>query len=326
MGPSLEVLWEPELLPPARYPGDHKGPPDFHRSHEQERRWQELLTSAEVLFGFPDDSATELGRLLKSSSTARWVQAMAAGAGEQLRAAQLQPAALERVIITTASGVHAIPLAEFCLLGLLAFTKNLPRMLEDRSARRWDEYPSRELTGQTLVILGLGAIGGEVARLARAFGMRVIGVNRRGATDSEHVERMVPMKELANVLPQVDALVVALPLTDETRGMIDARALRSLKPGAVLVNVGRGQVIDEGAMIESLRSGRLGGAALDVTAAEPLPPDSPLWELPNVLLSPHTAALSFRENERIVDLFLENCRRYLDGQELINRIDPGRFY
>ncbi|HWD63907.1 MAG TPA: hypothetical protein VG405_01935, partial [Solirubrobacteraceae bacterium] len=118
--PSLEVLWDPELLPPARYPGDHSGPPDFRRSAEQDRRWQEALASAEVLFGFPDGAATELGSLLERSSAVRWVQAMAAGAGEQVRAAQLEPAVLERVIITTASGVHAIPLAEFCLLGLLA--------------------------------------------------------------------------------------------------------------------------------------------------------------------------------------------------------------
>lgn len=324
--PELEVLWEPDLLPPARYPGDHRGAADFKRSPDQERRWQEMLGSAEALLGMPGDDAQQLAALIQTSQRLRWVQAMAAGAGQQVHAAGLPADVLERVAITTASGVHAVPLAEFCLMGLLAFTKNLPRILDDQRARRWDEYPSRELRGQTLLILGLGKIGEEVARLGRAFGMRVIAVNRRGATDSDDVETVVPVGRLSELLPQADAMIISLPLTEETRGLVDEPALRSMKRGAILVNVGRGAVLDEQALIECLRDGQLTGAALDVTTHEPPPPDSPLWDLPNVLLSSHTAALSFRENERIVDLFLENCRRWQSGQELLNRIDPQYYY
>ena len=326
-GGGAEVMWEPALLPAPRYPGDHHGPADFQRSAEQERRWQEMLRRAEVLLGLPGDDANQLKDLLAASDVLRWVQATAAGAGEQIRAAGIGADVLERVIITTASGVHATPLAEFSLMGLLAFTHNLPRILDDQRARRWDgEYPTGELLGQTLLILGLGSIGEEVARLARAFGMRVIAVNRRGVSDSEVIERMVRIDELGEVLPEADAVVISLPLTEATRGLLDETALRSMKPGAVLVNVGRGAVLDEDALIACLQDGQLAGAALDVTAQEPLPPDSPLWRLPNVLLSPHAAALSFRENERIVDLFLENCRRYERGEELLNRIDPEHFY
>lgn len=325
-GMELEVLYEPDLLPPPRYPGDHRGSADFRRSPEEDRRWQEMLGSAEALFGLPDSDARQLGGLIERNPSLRWVQAMAAGAGQQVHAAGIAPEMLERVIITTASGVHAIPLAEFSLMGLLAFTKDLPRIQDDQRARRWVERPNRELHGQTLLVLGLGRIGEQVARLADAFGMRVVGVNRRGVTESEHVERMVPIDRLSEVLPEADAVVISLPLTNETEGLVDRQALRSLKRGAILVNVGRGAVLDEDALIDCLRSGHLAGATLDVTRQEPPPEESPLWELPNVLLSSHTAALSFRENERIVELFLENSRRLLAGEELLNRIDPEHYY
>jgi phosphoglycerate dehydrogenase-like enzyme len=325
-GMQLEVNYEPDLLPPARYPGDHRGAEDFRRPEEAERRWQEMLESAEILFGLPGGDARRLAALIERNPSLRWVQAMAAGAGQQVQAAGIGSDVLERVIITTASGVHAGPLAEFSLMGLLAFTKDLPRIQRDQRARRWTEYPHRELHGQTLVVLGLGRIGEEVARLAGAFGMRVVGVNRRGVTQSQHVERMVAVDRLSEALSEADAVVISLPLTDQTRGLLDERALRSLKRGGILVNVGRGALIDEAALIECLRDGHLTGAALDVTTQEPPPPDSPLWELSNVLLSSHTAALSFRENERIVELFLENCRRLVAGEELLNRIDPQHFY
>ncbi len=184
-----------------------------------------------------------------------------------------------------------------------------------------------ELRDRTLVVLGLGAIGREVARLASAFGMRVIGVNRSGRNPGSSAERVIATGELVDVLPEADAgVVVTVPSTDATRGLLDAAALAALPRTAVVVNVGRGAVIDEPALIEALVAGRLAGAALDVFAQEPLPDHSPLWQLPNAILSPHTAALSPRENERLVDLFAANLRRYLDGRELINRVRVERGY
>jgi phosphoglycerate dehydrogenase-like enzyme len=323
---GIEVLYEPELLPPIRYPGDHHGVVGFSRDAEAERRWQELLGSAEVLFGLPDDSPAALAAVVRSNPGLRWVQGTAAGTGEQVKAAALTAEELERVVITSASGVHVGPVAEFCLMGLLHFTKGVPRLWADQRAHHWDHYPVAELRGGTMLVLGLGAIGTEVARLAKAFGMHTIGINRRGVSDSPHVDEVYSSGRLPDVLARADAVVVTLPLTDETHGMLDGQAIARVKPDAILVNAGRGGVIDELALIRALREHRLKGAALEVFATEPLPADSPLWDLPNVLISPHTAALSVHENERIDELFCENLRRYLAGEELLSRVDTRLFY
>ncbi len=323
---NLEVLYEPDLLPAIRYPGDHQGVEGFTRDADAGRRWQELLDSAEVLFGLPGDSPAGLAAVVRSNPGLRWVQGTAAGTGEQVKAAGLTEEELDRVMVTSASGVHVGPLAEFCLMGLLHFTKDVPRLRADQRAHHWDHYPVGELRGGTVLVLGLGAIGTEVARLAKAFGMHTIGVNRRGVSDSPHVDEVYSSDRLREVLGRAGALVVTLPLTDETRGMLDAEALQRIQPGAILVNAGRGGVIDEPALAQALREERLRGAALEVFATEPLPTDSPLWDLPNVLISPHTAALSVHEDERIDELFCENLRRYLRGDELLSRVNTKLFY
>jgi phosphoglycerate dehydrogenase-like enzyme len=243
-------------------------------------------------------------------------------AGEQVHAAGLTTGELDRVMITRAGGVHAGPLAEFAILGLLAFTKGLPRLLADKQARRWEHYPVAEVAGATVLVVGLGSVGAEVARLAKALGMRVIAINQNGHSDLPYVDEVRPSRFLADLLPVANGVVLTLPLTEQTRGMIYAAAFERMRTGAVLVNVGRGGVVDEPALVEALEQGRLAGAALDVFDTEPLPLDSPLWSLPTVLLSPHTVGLSLRENERIVTLFRENLRRYLAGEELLSRVDP----
>ena len=324
--PGVEVTYAPELLPPLRYPSDHRGVDDFRRTPEDERRWWEMIEAAEVLYGIPGDSPEGLARAVRDGDRLRWVQATSAGAGEQVRLADLSREELERVTVTSAAGVHAGPLAEFAMFGLLAFAKDLPRLLADQRARRWGHYPVSELSGLTLLIIGLGQIGEEVARLAVGFGMRVIGINRSGRADSPHVHEVRRTSELHECLGEADGLVVSAPLTEETRGLIDAAAIARMKPGAIFVNVGRGGVVDEPALIEALRSGKLAGAALDVFGSEPLDADSPLWDLENVLLAPHTAGLSIRENERIAALFVENLRRYLRGEPLRNRVHPELLY
>jgi phosphoglycerate dehydrogenase-like enzyme len=324
--PRATVLYEPELLPPPRYPCDHRGADGFQRDEAGERRWRELLDRAEVLFGIPGESPEELARVVREHSGVRWIQAMYAGAGQQVRAAGLTPEELERVAVTTTSGVHAGPLAEFAMLGLLTFTKDLPRLLRDKRRRHWDHYPMRELAGQTLLVVGLGEIGMEVARQASCLGMRVLGVRRRRGRRPKWVAEVHATTDLPELLPRADAVVVSLPGTPATEGLFDRELIGRMRPGAIFVNVGRGTVVDEGALTEALLAGHLAGAALDVFATEPLPLDSALWDLPNVLLSPHTAALSARENQRIVERFADNLRRYLDGDPLRNRIDPVEFY
>jgi glyoxylate/hydroxypyruvate reductase A len=324
---QLEVLFEPDLLPPPRFPSDHRGAEDFRRSPAEEQRWQAMLERAEILFGLPGDSPEGLAQAVRAYPGLRWVQATSAGAGEQVRAAALTAEELSRVTVTTAAGIHAVPLAEFCMLGLLAFARGLPALQADQQARRWGaHHPVPELAGRRLVIAGMGQIGAEVARLARAFGMEVIGVTRSGRSDCGDVAAVHPTSELPQLLEEADALVIAMPLTEETRGLIDAPTLARLKPGATLVNVGRGGVVDEDALVRALQDGRIAGAALDVFTREPLPEDSPLWELPSVILSPHTAALSVHENERIVERFLTNLQRYRRREPLLSRVDPQLLY
>ena len=286
------------------------------------------LAAAEVvLLGAPPRLAPKAVReaVRSSGSRVRWIHSIWAGAGEQVAAAELSPEELERVALTTSAGVHATPLAEFALFGLLAFAKGLPRLLRDKADRRWESYVMDELRDRTLLVLGVGSIGREVARLASAFGMRTIGIKRTPG-DVPHLDELHPPERLRDLLPRADAVVVTLPITAATRGLLDRDALALLRPDAVLVNVGRGAVVDEEALVEALREGRLAGAVLDVFAEEPLPPESPLWELPNVLLAPHTAAHSVHELERIVDLFCDNLGRYLRGEELRNRVDPEHYY
>ena len=259
-----------------------------------------LTAEAEVLFGFPQENPAQLALAVRRAPGLRFVQATYAGAGQQLAAARLTREELDRVAFASSSGVHATPLAEWALFGILAFTKGLPRLLADKQARRWDHYPAAELRGATMLVVGQGAIGREVTRLGEAFGMRVLGVSRRQG-------------DLDELLPLADAIVLSLPLTDETRGLIGRDRLALMRDETILVNVGRGGVVDEPALVDALQSGKLRGAALDVFAEEPLPSESALWQLDNVIVSPHTAALSLNENARIVELFAENLRRYLAG-------------
>jgi phosphoglycerate dehydrogenase-like enzyme len=315
----VRLRFEPALLPPPRYPSDHRGAEGFRRLPEAEHAWRELLEEAEVLFGVPGDSAEGL-RAAFALPRVRWIQGTSAGAGELAREAGIAPEELERVALTTASGVHAGPLAEWCLFALLAFAKDVRRLERDRRARRWEPYAVGELRGRTLVVVGVGEIGTEVARLARAFGMRVVGMKRDPSTGADHVDELVAVDRLGEALGHADAVVVTLPLTDATRGLVGEAELAALPPHAVFVNVGRGGVVDEAALVDALRDGRLAGAALDVTAQEPPPSDSPLWTLDRVLLSPHTAALVEAENARIVELFCANLGRYLAGEPLRNRV------
>jgi phosphoglycerate dehydrogenase-like enzyme len=265
--------------------------------------------------------------LVERAPRLRWLQGTAAGAGQQVRAAGLDEGTLSRVRFTSSAGIHATQLAEWAVLGLLYFLKDVPRLTRDKANRAWPHYPLPELRGRRVLVVGLGGIGQEVARGCRALGMHVTGVRRRPSPgDLDHVDAMASTDELATVVPRCDAVVLALPATAGTEGMFSAELVEAMPEGAILVNVGRGVTVDEEALIGALRSRRLSGAALDVFATEPLPTDSPLWELDNVLVSPHTAALSERENERLVEVLIENLHRFLDGRELVNVVDVEHFY
>lgn len=324
---GIEVLYDDSLLPPPRYPSDHAGDPSFRPGADARARLADWTSRAEVSLGVPGETPEGLHDLVRRAARLRWVQGTAAGMGQQVRGAALSADDLARVRFTSSVGVHATQLAEFAIMGLLAFTKDLPRLLRDKSNAAWGHYPVRELRGQRLLIVGLGHIGSEVARSARALGMHVTGVRRQPREeDRDVVDEVGSIDNLAELVPRCDAVVVALPATPESEGLFGASLIDALPRHAIVVNVGRGATVDEAALVDALVEGRLGGAALDVFATEPLPRDSPLWRLDNVLISPHTAALSTNENQRIVELFIDNLHRWRDGRPLRNVVDTEHFY
>lgn len=229
-----------------------------------------------------------------------------------------------QVVVTNAAGLHATPLAEFVVFAMLYFARRWPRMVAEQRAHHWERCAIDTLERKTLGIIGLGQVGRAVARLAKPFGMRVIGTRRSGAESG--VDQVYPADQVATVLEQSDYVVLSVPQTSETIGLVGTRELAVLKPGAVLINIARGTIVDESALTEALRSGRLAGAALDVFTREPLPADSPLWDMPNVLVTPHSMSTACDENERLTDLFCDNLRRYLKGEPLRNQIDKVRGY
>ncbi|WP_250448212.1 D-2-hydroxyacid dehydrogenase [Actinotalea sp. C106] len=321
--PRVELVRDHSLLPPMRHPGDHGGDPAWRRTADQQQAFERLLDTADALYGIPDVSSEALARTVAANPRLRWVQTMAAGGASQVAAAGLTAEDLARVRFTTSAGVHARTLAEFAVFGLLAGAKTLPRLLELRARGEWPgRWAMGQVHEQTVLVVGLGSIGRETARLAAALGATVIGANR-SPVEVEGVQRTIGLDELAAVAPEVDALVVTLPGAPATTGLVDASVLDRLPAGATVVNVGRGTVIDEEALVAALDGGPVGLAALDVTAVEPLPAESPLWTLPNVLLSPHTAALSPHEDRRIAELTAENATRLLDGQPLRNLVDAA---
>jgi glyoxylate/hydroxypyruvate reductase len=316
----IEVLHEPDLLATPRYVADHTGRPR-DLTDEQNELWAAHLKRASILFDF---DRSDPANLPARAPGLRWVQATSSGIGEFLRRHGLDRSG---IVFTTAAGVHARPLAEFALLGLLHFFRDVPGLDAMKQARRWERYTVEGLDGKRVLVVGLGAVGRETARQCASFGMEVWGTRRSLAGERPGgVTRLVEPARLREKLPEVDALVLACPLTEETRGLIGRAEIEALKPGAVLVNVARGGVINEEAMIRALADGRIRGAALDVFAVEPLPQDSPLWTLPNVLVSPHSASTVAAENGRIVDIFLDNLDRFLGGRPLRNLYGRDRGY
>lgn len=319
--PRLRVIYEPDLLRPPRYPADHKGSPT-ERTPEQENRWRQHLGEADVLFDFDQ---THLKDLPELAPRVRWIQSTSSGIGpfvEQMG----YPDRMPHTVFTRASGVHAQPLAEFCIMVMLMFRKGLFRILGDQKRKHWERYAGTDLEGRTLAIVGLGAVGSHVARVSKNLGMKVIGLDLHGFLfdqDSLPLDEFYPISQLHEVLPNAEHLVLIAPHTPQTEGMIGAAELALLPKGAVFINIARGALVDEVALAEALKTGHLAGAALDVFAEEPLPDGNPLWDMPNVLVSPHSASTSDRENGRITDLFCENLRRYLAGKPLQNLLDLG---
>ena len=280
-------------------------------------------------------SADAFDRLLARAPRLAWVHSASAGVERALT-----PTARERgIVITNARGVFSQPIAEYVLMMILAVSRRLPQLLELQRERTWQPLEGTELRDVTVGVVGLGSIGRAVATLAAAFGCRVIATRRSGTGSATppagpgegksaepELDRILGPDSLPQLLAESDFVVLAAPLTPETEGMIDDAALAAMKPGAWLINIARGRLVDERALLRALRDGRIGGAVLDTFAEEPLSPESPFYDLPNAIVTPHTSWSSGRVLDRSVELFADNLRRFAKGEPLLNVVDPTAGY
>ncbi|MEX2541672.1 MAG: D-2-hydroxyacid dehydrogenase [Trueperaceae bacterium] len=279
-----------------------------------------LLDGIEVAVGeFPRE-------LLPNAPRLRWFQQWGAGADWLLR----HPDAVEAgFVLTSASGVHAIPISEHILAVMLAFARALPQAVRDQEGVNWNpagESNVFELAGKTMLLVGVGEIGARTARLAAALDMRVVGVRRDSSQGVAGVAQMQGRDALPALLPEADFVVLTVPLTRATRGMIGEAELRAMKESAYLINIGRGGTVSEADLVRALNEGWIAGAGLDVFEDEPLPEDSPLWGMDNVLVTSHYSGTTPHYDSRALEIFLGNLRRYLAGEPLRNVVDKSRGY
>jgi phosphoglycerate dehydrogenase-like enzyme len=291
--------------------------PDYDRLPEE-------LPDTDIFIGY-----SLRAKQLKDAKKLKWIHSTAAGVA-QLMYPELRDSG---IVVTNPRGVFSVPMSEHTMGLLLALARNFPDSVRQQDQSRWSQQelwdkPQQltELNGQVLLIVGYGSIGRELAKKAKAFDMRVWGVTRSGKGDHTLAEKIVPAAKLEEVLPEADYVVIAAPETPATKHLIGAGQIARMKRGAKLINVGRGSLLDEAAVIGALETGELGGAALDVTETEPLPPESPLWKAPNLLITPHTSAVSDRLWKRETALLLDLLGQWFEGQELLNRVDFSRGY
>ncbi len=281
------------------------------------------IADADVMFSFWGGTISQLKDFRERAPNLRWVQLTHAGA-ERVDAGLIA----QGITFTTAGGLASTPIAEFVMAEILMFSKGWPALFRNQQEKVYARQMPRELFGKTVGIVGMGYIGGEIARLAKSFGCRVLGMRRSFASRGPDTvaDEAVPPAELFYLLAESDFVVVAAPLTEETRGLIGADQIAAMKRSSYLINIARGPIIAEGALIAALRDGAIAGAGLDVFDREPLPPESELWSLDNVLLTPHISAGTEIYNKRATDIFRDNLRRFLAKEPLTNVVDPARGY
>lgn len=292
---------------------------DMGGDPEAAKKLDSILADAEIIFGYqlPRNVVARAPRL-------KWVQLITAGVEKVLTEDVRQ----SKITLTNVRGIHAVPIGEFVLCQMLMLAKGAQQSFHQQRQKLWKPYVPSMLYAKTVGIVGLGSIGREIARLSHAFGMRVLGVRRsdlRGKT-IRYVDEIIPTAQLDKMLSDSDYVVLTVPLTEETRHMIGEQELRCMKPTAFLINVARGQVVDEDALVRALEQNRLAGASLDVFHTEPLPDNSRLWDMPNVIITPHSAGNMECYAEQATDIFCENLKRYLAGQKLLRIVDKKKGY
>jgi phosphoglycerate dehydrogenase-like enzyme len=292
---------------------------EFRGDNAEKEKLDALLGRADVIFGFIMPA-----NIIARAPHLKWVQVTSAGVDRH----QDTEIWKSRVTLTGVSGIHATPIGEFVLGFMLMFAKGMPRSFRMKQTREWQRYPSGVLRGKTVGIIGLGHIGREVARLAKAFGMRVIATRRsaKQAGKARNVDLLLPANRMSELLAESDYVVLSVPLTPETQHIMGEAEFKAMKPTAYIINIGRGRTIDGEALIRALDEKRIAGAGLDVTPTEPLPKESRLWDFDNVIITPHVSGGMENYMLRATDLFCENLKRYLNGRRLLNVIDRKKGY
>ena len=255
---------------------------------------------------------------LTTSATIKWIHSGGAGSDH------IVPWDPDHVTVTNSSGIHVAALSQYVIIQVLWFCAGMPRFQRQQREHRWERHPMDTVDGRTLLVVGMGNIGTGVAQRASALGMRVIGL-RTASSESPYAEKVLAIENLDACLPEADFVALTLPRTDRARGLFGAARLARFKPGSILINIARGDIVDEAALIDALKDGPIAGAAMDVFSEEPLPTESPFWGMQNVIVTPHTGDPKDWER-RAVEVFCDNLERYIKGEALINIVLPDRGY
>ena len=291
---------------------------DYQGDVQARRELDAILAETEIVYGMRVPI-----NLLPRATKLRWIQVTSAGVDRYLS----DEFKRSKVMLTNVSGIHATPIGEFVMEMMLMFAKKAPLCFEMKQRKEWQRFPSSVLRGKTVGVIGLGSIGQEVARLSKAFRMRVIATRRSPRKQTaRNVDLLLPPNGLLRLLAESDYVAVCLPLTKETNKLIGESELKAMKPTAYIMNIGRGQIIDENALVKALEQKWIAGAGLDVFATEPLPKESKLWDLPNLIYSPHVSGGQEDYEQQATELFCRNLKRYIEGKRLINLVNKDLGY
>lgn len=314
VSPRINLLDTSHLWDAPRKVTSPQAPLDFSSPD-----FEAILGEAEIIFGFrPPKNVTKRAPRLK------WIQGMLAGVDFWLD----EPIVQSPIIVTNMRGLYTVPVAETALEMILLFAKHAPVFERQKLERKWQRVTPEVMRGKTIGIVGLGTIGKELARMVKVLGVRVIATRRktRKAGRGHNVDLLLPAAHLPQLLEESDYVVLTLPATPETNKIIGEKALKAMKPTAVLINVGRGETVDDEALIKALKENKIGGAALDTFITEPLPPNSEYWELPNVFISPHISGVINYQERGATEIFCDNLKRYIEGKKLRNIINKKLGY
>jgi len=320
--PRARIVYDPELMPEPRYKADRVGKP-MEWTDEMEAKWLAHAAEADVILGF---DRRHLANYTEVAPNLKWIQGTSTALGPVTKRMGWVD---QGITVTSASGIHSVPIAEYQIMAMLAFTKDIFHMFDLKRQKKYERYNTGQLRGRTVGIIGLGKNGQELAKLCRAHGMRVLGIKRtyEGANPATlGVDKLYPKENIKDMLAECDFVSLTVPTTDETYKFMDYEMFKAMKPGCVVINNSMGTTVVQDDLLRAIDEGHLGGAAMDVFEKEPVPEDNPLWNMDNVLFSPHSASCAEFEDINMTNLFIDNLRRYLDGMPLRNVIDPDIQY